>query len=389
MLKQFRIADYLLAAVIIVVPLVMHLKIIEPPHDLWMYPTIGPEADIFTYWKAKVLIILAFGLLLLTKGGQANFGVHIAAFAFTICLFFSTIFSSSPYLAMYGAPNYNEGALCWISYLIIMASAATMPMAYFRRLMEISVTAVTLFVVLQRFIPDFFMSPGVHWLISGNAPISSVNTHAYGTLMNPNHLGLYCAMLYPFFFRQLGSWKTLFLLVALSAMAVLARSRAAQLSMAISTGYLLYVGGFKRIAIGWAWFSLALIAATISFTDGRLIIWKRSLKLLWETRVLGAGPGTFVVDFQQGLAPFTASIMDRPHNFYIQVWHSTGMISLFALVLIFILSAKAATLCHRASIIGFCVAAFFTDSMVGVTPLFFAIVGNCWSRKEPMEWMPN
>lgn len=135
------------------------------------------------------------------------------------------------------------------------------------------------------------------------------------------------------------------------------------------------------------------------FASGRGYIWSRSLPLLKDTILLGHGPDTFPMYFPQKdfigkLNSFgnIMAVVDKPHNFYIQTAHNTGLLSLVALLFLFIIyliqsvrlygSAKSDCFFSRAGIIitcvvlGYLTAAVFFDSVIYVAPVFWTFLGS-------------
>lgn len=81
-----------------------------------------------------------------------------------------------------------------------------------------------------------------------------------------------------------------------------------------------------------------------SFATGRGFIWINSLPILKKTVFIGYGPGTFEFRFKQydfaGLLNSqgtTNLIVDKPHNFYLQIAAQTGMISMLSLIIMFVI----------------------------------------------------
>lgn len=132
--------------------------------------------------------------------------------------------------------------------------------------------------------------------------------------------------------------------------------------------------------------------------SARGYIWSRTLPLLKQTLLVGFGPDTFTLHFPQTdyigklNAYDTAQIVvDKPHNMYLQVGVNTGCISLIALLVLFgvyiISSMKLFIRLDEKSVItfagmgifvgivGYLTAGFFNDSSVGVTSLFWILLG--------------
>lgn len=139
-------------------------------------------------------------------------------------------------------------------------------------------------------------------------------------------------------------------------------------------------------------------------------IWARSIPLLKDNVILGSGPDTFVFRFPQndlvGLyyaygTPNT--IVDKPHNLYLQIALNNGLIALLsflAIMIIYIVDSirlyalkqeynkseiLGAVTCL--GIIGYLFAGIFNDSVVSVAPVFWIVSGvgvslNYMNRKE-------
>lgn len=133
--------------------------------------------------------------------------------------------------------------------------------------------------------------------------------------------------------------------------------------------------------------------------SSRGYIWSRSIPLLKHTLFIGYGPDTFAIHFPQNdfIGKFYAyngdmwQIVDKPHDLYLQVGLNTGIISLLALLSLFIAyfvrSAKLyirndySDFASRAgvgifvAVCGYLGAAFFNDSVVSVAPVFWVLLG--------------
>jgi len=150
-----------------------------------------------------------------------------------------------------------------------------------------------------------------------------------------------------------------------------------------------------------------------TFGTGRGYIWSRSIPLVLSNGlrgiVFGSGPDSFSVVFpqyelQEKLMylgnPYI--IVDKPHNFYLQTAINTGLLSLVALIILFVIyiyktvrsilrddtkdrfviSLKFAFLM---GIIGYLIAALATDSTVSVSPAFWIMLGMGFAVTEFSE----
>lgn len=135
-----------------------------------------------------------------------------------------------------------------------------------------------------------------------------------------------------------------------------------------------------------------------NFGSARGYIWSRSLPLLKDTVFAGFGPDTFAMHFPQNdyigkiLAYGTpAIIVDKPHNLYLNAGLSTGIISLLALLALFIMyfifsikiyfKQEFNTLLQITgvstfvAVCGYLIASLANDSTVSVSPVFWIILG--------------
>lgn len=132
--------------------------------------------------------------------------------------------------------------------------------------------------------------------------------------------------------------------------------------------------------------------------SSRGYIWSRSLPMLRNTLLLGTGPDTFVFEFPQNdlLGKLYAydsatTIVDKPHNLYLQIALSEGVIALLAflgIILIYIVdSIKLYALKSKfteneimgisvfLAVIGYLFAGIFNDSVISVAPIFWVVLG--------------
>ncbi|SDI06161.1 O-antigen ligase family protein [Desulfosporosinus hippei] len=133
--------------------------------------------------------------------------------------------------------------------------------------------------------------------------------------------------------------------------------------------------------------------------SSRGYIWSRSIPLLKNTIYMGYGPDTFAAYFPQNdiFGKYYAyngdmwQIVDKPHNLYLQVGLNTGIISLLALLSLFIayfvssiklyVKNEYSDFVSQAgvgifvAICGYLGAAFFNDSVVSVAPVFWILLG--------------
>ncbi|OPJ59546.1 O-antigen ligase family protein [Clostridium chromiireducens] len=127
-------------------------------------------------------------------------------------------------------------------------------------------------------------------------------------------------------------------------------------------------------------------------------IWSRAIPLLKDNLILGSGPDTFVFRFPQNdlIGLYYAygtpnTIVDKPHNLYLQIALNEGIIALVAflgIMIIYIIdSIKLYALkkdynkpqifgsLTSLGVIGYLFAGIFNDSVVSVAPIFWIVLG--------------
>lgn len=142
----------------------------------------------------------------------------------------------------------------------------------------------------------------------------------------------------------------------------------------------------------------------------RAYIWSRSIPMLKNTLILGSGPDTFVFRFPQNdlIGLYYAygtpnTIVDKPHNLYLQIALDDGIIALLAFLAVMVIyiidSMKLYALkkdftksqklgaATCLGVIGYLFAGIFNDSVVSVAPVFWIVLGvgvalNYMNRKE-------
>lgn len=134
-----------------------------------------------------------------------------------------------------------------------------------------------------------------------------------------------------------------------------------------------------------------------SVATGRGYIWLNTLPLLKECLLIGTGSGSFAYMFPQNQVVELLKVhgssyflVDKPHDWYLQVAVSTGVISLIVLLVWIILYIRrfvplirqkkqsreiALALPFLIAVIAFCITGFVNDSMITVNPVFWMVFG--------------
>ena len=131
--------------------------------------------------------------------------------------------------------------------------------------------------------------------------------------------------------------------------------------------------------------------------SGRGYVLGRSIPLLWKYFFIGSGPDTFGITFPQNdyVARYNSGIGDtiytRPHNFYVQMGVQTGVVSLIAFLVFYVMYFVS---CCRhyffkkftkveewlgfsifLATIGFMAVGLANDSLIVVSPMFYTLLG--------------
>ena len=136
--------------------------------------------------------------------------------------------------------------------------------------------------------------------------------------------------------------------------------------------------------------------------SSRGYIWSRTLPLLRNCLITGYGPDTFTYNFPQNdvlakyysYSQYNSSFyitVDKPHNMYIQIFYSSGLIALLAFlgIVVFYLvdcfrlyalrrsyrTEQAMGVSVMLGVVGYLAAGMFNDSIIGVAPVFWILLG--------------
>jgi hypothetical protein len=136
-----------------------------------------------------------------------------------------------------------------------------------------------------------------------------------------------------------------------------------------------------------------------SFGSGRGYIWSTSLPMIKDALIIGQGADTYCVEYphKDYVGKYNAGwninmIVDKPHNLYIAVAVNTGVISLIALIALFVMyivqsirlywRREFTTFAEYAGagiffgVSGFVASGLVDDSTVSVMPMFYGILAT-------------
>lgn len=134
-----------------------------------------------------------------------------------------------------------------------------------------------------------------------------------------------------------------------------------------------------------------------AFASHRGYIWSHTIPLIKKFILYGCGPDNFIYVFPNNDYPdiignnYSGQVVTRPHNMYLQMAVQTGLVSVLAFVLLYVLyfvntvsATKMAGRITRYSVIslallagatGYMVSGLANDSTVCVAPVYFTLLG--------------
>lgn len=141
----------------------------------------------------------------------------------------------------------------------------------------------------------------------------------------------------------------------------------------------------------------ALPASLEPFASGRGYIWSRTIPLLKDTILLGTGADTFSIVYPQTdylgkhNNGFQDAIVTKPHNMYLQIAVQTGVLSLIALIVFYLLyffsSIRLYWKCDHTKFLnqigigiligsfGYMIAGLTNDATITIAPVFYTLLG--------------
>ena len=391
---------FLLCAFVILLSLCVYPIILRIPIEITQ--TFGRiEVDIFSWYRMWLVVIFGSFFLIFLKDE-----IPKTIYAYWALLSISTIFSKYYRTSIFGSPWTHEGLIAITGYIGIYLTSkkyglfkglerafdTVIIIAFLASILQIIYGSPLLFPPIKRLMPslDYELS---QWPL-------------YSVFGSSNHLGLFCALFFPYTIIK----KKYYLSLPLLFMAICSETRAAWLSI-FATTTLISRKMIFYVLIASATITLVFhkevvprIQNTIhaihfpikeSDLDGRIYIWKKSIPQLKKTILIGHGPNNYAMRMPQ-YEHFPTRVIDRPHNAYLNIWIESGLVSLIILLLAFwvILYSDKTLKKDKAlqmGVLGFLIAALFTDSVLCVTPYFIIFLGalshkkNWWEQER--DWM--
>lgn len=377
---------FILCLLTILLSIAMYPKIMLVNGDLsYLFNRI--EVDFYNWYRMLVVVFIGIPLLLYFRDTGWLLGGYL------ILLLLSVVTSRFPETSLYGGPMHHEGAFALLGYAGIYQ--ATKKYGIFKsleRCLDAVVYLTAAFGIINVVYGSYINLLKLAVPIP-NLQIAIKSWPIYANMPGANPLGLFCALFLPYIIIKRKTPQAIILMTLLIG----SQTRGAWVSafittLIISRRYLLYlilVGLILSIPmhdiVTWRIKrTMGEIHYPIKDTDigGRAYIWKRSLPALGETVLFGKGPATFMNYFPQltkrgDEAGFNTLAVDVPHNMFINIWVSTGFVSLMILAMLVSKHLYFATnAALKMGCIGFLLAGIFTDSVLCVTPYFLIFLGG-------------
>lgn len=388
-------------------------------------PLIIIPSDIDRFYEPKAIFLYFITILFLpflynNKTWREKSLIQNSLSIFMMLILLSTIFSIDIEISLFGKAFRKEGGITIIFYCIIFLIFYK-EFNYSEKVMKIIfffISIVALYGIVQYFGYDFISRDDIrkNWIKHTISTIGNRNFYAsLIVIILPITLSIYCY-----------TRKNIFLIYGCTLFCglLLSMTRGCWIASAFSILLLLLYSinktQMRRRMILILSLFLGIYLTLNYFTNGdisrrvsdinkdvnklqtedndtagssRLYIWKRGITFIPERPILGSGPDTFGVLFMEKyteeidyMIKITGGIVDKAHNEYLQLAVTSGVPALIAyLVLVcfivfkmFIHAKKEKNFIHigiMCSIIGYLIQAFFNISVVGVAPIFWAILG--------------
>lgn len=274
----------------------------------------------------------------------------------------ATLLGVAPQLSLWGSVTRGQGLLTLVSYAALgaLVAANLKSEAPVRRLLAVVAWTAVPIVVLGA-----LQAAGV----SGGL-VSDARSPVLATLGRSNFLGTYLAMVFPLTvvwtaIARRRRWRVAAGLLAVVELAVLllTQVRAAWLAAAAGAALLLVAahadrvrGWWRRPGVRTSVVALAVVALACGLTfaraggsgAARLGIWQGCLRLLFERPLLGYGPDALEVAFTRVYPADLVyhqgrwAVVDRAHNWPLDLAVSLGLAGLAAFVAVVVAAVAAA-----------------------------------------------
>lgn len=380
---KFILCVFALALSVAIYPVTM----LQHSEMLYIFNLI--ETDFFN-WYRMILVSLMIPFIAL-KNAKLRVEWPIAAYLFLLLL--SSIASRYPETSIYGTPMHHEGLLAILGYFGIYQAVKRTGIFYSLEKCLDAVVFITAGVAVLQVKYGNFLNFPLFKLLIPEIKMTAETWPIYANMGGPNNLGLFCSLFTPYALIR-KKWIQFTLLLALL---IGCQSRGAWLSVVITTAlisrkYLLYI---VVVALSLSVFRHDIITERgakilsglhypIQDKDlsGRGYMWKRAVPVLKESILIGKGPATYLHYVPQfhprgDAIGFLAHAIDRPHNMYINIWESSGLLSLLLLAYWMRKTLKESNdAALKMGVVGYLIAGVFTDSVLCVTPYLSIFLGG-------------
>ncbi|WP_461206960.1 O-antigen ligase family protein [Clostridium sp. DL1XJH146] len=396
-IEQVKI--YLLSLIVIIVAIIIGVKKIDfigIDGAIIDHINTGTKYTYFNYYKALIIWIMAAVMFILVvyqyirKQIEMNDDIklRLPILLFILFIVLASFLSPFRYVSLWGYYDRCEGMFTYLGYMVLFIGAISCSIdlnkfKIYRNALIFTSIIVGLIGVFQFFGMNLLETKLLYNLTVPNSVrnkmpelIFKTKTRAYSTLYNPNYVGTFTSLLFPFFMvfylyaREKRNVIIFFLSTCLMFTFMLSSvSRSGMVGSFIAFVVIIIIDRkniFKRkieyiilfislIAIfiimdirsGGYVFSRMIdmlkdIGILVNFNNGnyakdlegvgtsRFLIWKYSLPMLKDTLLIGHGPDTFVFYFPHLLTAMAGykEFVDKPHQMYLQIGINIGVLAL-------------------------------------------------------------
>lgn len=386
------------------------------------------------FYEPKIYFIYFICIAMLLSLKNLNIKYSLALLdklliCYGLILLLSTVFSIDVFQSLVGREYRREGLIAMFFYIVIFFIMYK-HFNYSQRVKDlifIFVVFISIYCLMQYYGLDFIPKDHIR---------NAWKRHPYATIGNRNFVGSYLILFFPMALMEYisnGRKKYFFVSTVIFAALISTYTRSAWLAFFVEITVILYYSHDKKeykrryfVAILAFLFTFATMDITtnndvikrvlmikydtveIAKDDGgnagsgRIYIWEKTIPLIIDNPILGTGPDTLAKALKEKyktddkfIKKNNKSLIDKAHNEYLQIAATTGIPSL-AVYLIFLAAILSRTLkaiylnndmilkAVFCSILGYLIQAFFNISVVGVAPIFWALLGIAANLSEKM-----
>lgn len=375
-----KIFTFLFTVYLSIIPLV----VVDSIQNGYEYP----KFIIFT--SGSVFFFLVLFIFVISKEIKIKFSrAHTALLGLIGVMLFVDLRGVDPAVSLIGTNYRFQGFLTLVTGVMIFFSISLWPKIY-PRSKHFFLTGLVISSLIIAVIAIFHFV-AIHFL--GKLEIPRFDERVVGTLGNPNFLGGYLAVIFPFLYLQNTKFSSVNLritsqikniILSIFIIAIVATfSRSALFAIVISIISPIFVSRIKNkkvlFCIGLV---LLLFFVCVGFLrgsmyDNRTLIWSEGIKAVVSRPIFGYGQENFEIIFPKD----RFMKVDSAHNIFLEITVAGGIIALSLFIWCLILIWKKAHFDLKLMLLGFLITAFFNPISIAQWLLFW-VIGGISASKE-------